>query len=150
MKTQILFLTALIVGLVTSISAFAQGKMEPVRIQSIKWVPCDPKASPPDPCQMAYFRGDPEKEENYSMIKVPKGHKFGPHWHTADEHLVVTKGTLVVGAEGGQEKDLVLKTGDYAFIPARLVHWASFPEETIFYLNVVGPDSYIDVKDQRP
>jgi quercetin dioxygenase-like cupin family protein len=149
MLTRHLLFAAMIVGMVTTTSTFAQGRMESVPIAGIKWVPCDPKASPPDPCQMLYFRGDPEKEENYSMIKAPKGTKFGPHWHTSDEHLVVTKGTFVIGAEG-QEKDLVLKAGDYAFIPARLVHWASFPEDGMFYLNVVGPDSYIDVKDKRP
>ncbi len=150
MKTKFLLLAAIVFTTITSLSAQAQGQMEVMRLKDVKWAPCDPKAPPSDPCQINYFRGNPEKEENYSMIEVKKGGSFPPHWHLHDEHIVVTKGTFVVAAEGGQEKDIILKPGDYIYIPARNVHWARCPEGCTFYLNVVGPDSYIDVKDQRP
>ena len=84
------------------------------------------------------------------MLKAKAGFAFPPHWHSSNEHLVMTKGTLKIAAEGGQEQDTILKVGDYLFIPARRVHWGSCPEECVFYLYVDGPDSYIDVKTQRP
>jgi quercetin dioxygenase-like cupin family protein len=149
MRIKYLLLTAAALVFGNSSWVFAQGAMEPMRLENIKWGPCDPKV-PQDPCQISYFRGNPEKEENHSMIKVPKGTAFPPHWHIHNEHIVITKGTFVIAAEGGQEKEIILKTGDYIYIPAKRVHWARFPEDSVFYLYVDGPDSYIDVKDKRP
>ena len=135
---------------VASSAAFAQGQMQIVPIGAVKWSPCDPSAAQPDACQFAFFRGDPAKEPNYRMLKAKAGFSFPPHWHSSNEHLVMTKGTLKIAAEGGQEQDIILKVGDYLFIPARRVHWGSCPEECVFYLYVDGPDSYIDAKTQRP
>jgi len=131
-------------------AAFAQGQMQIVPIGKMDWAACDPNAAQPDACQFAYFRGDPTKEPSYRMIRAKAGFSFPPHWHISDEHLVMTKGTLKIAAEGGQEQDSILKVGDYLFIPARRVHWGSCPEECVFYLNVNGTDSYIDAKTQRP
>jgi quercetin dioxygenase-like cupin family protein len=139
-----------VLAVTASVTAFAQGRMDFTYVNDLKWEPCDPKAAQPDACQYAYFRGDPEKQENYQMVKAKKGFVFPPHWHKNNEHLVVTKGTIVLAAEGGQEKDSIFKVGDYVYIPARRVHWGSCPEECVFYLNVDGPDSYIEAKDQRP
>ena len=138
------------VALLASGAAFAQGQMQIVPIGKINWVPCDPNAAQPDACQLAYFRGDPAKEPNYKMVKAKAGFVFPPHWHKSDEHLVMTKGTIKIAAEGGQEQDILLKVGDYLHIPARRVHWGSCPDECIFYLYVDGPDSYIDAKAERP
>ena len=138
------------VALLASGAAFAQGQMQIVPIGKINWVPCDPNAAQPDACQLAYFRGDPAKEPNYKMVKAKAGFVFPPHWHKSDEHLVMTKGTIKIAAEGGQEQDILLKVGDYLHIPARRVHWGSCPDECIFYLYVDGPDSYFDAKAVRP
>jgi len=108
--------------------------MDAVPIDKIKWAPCDPSAAQPDTCQLAYFRGDPAKEPNYKILKAKAGFVFPPHWHTSNEHLVMTRGTIKIAAEGGQEQDSILKVGDYLFIPARRVHWGSCPEECAFYL----------------
>ena len=138
------------VALLASGAAFAQDQMQIVPIGKINWVPCDPNAAQPDACQLAYFRGDPTKEPNYKMLKAKAGFVFPPHWHKSDEHLVMTKGTIKTSAEGGQEQGILLKVGDYLYIPARRVHWGSCPDECIFYLYVDGPDSYFDAKAERP
>ncbi len=128
---------------------FAEGKFEVVRSADIKWGPCDPN-TPADPCQIKYFRGNPEKEENYAFIKVPKGHTFPPHWHLQNENLIVTQGTLMIGSEK-DSKGTPERAGEYAFVPAKWVHWGACAEqECVFYLNNESADSYIDVKDRRP
>jgi hypothetical protein len=55
---------------------FAQGQMQIVPVDAVKWVPCDPNATDTDVCQLAYFRGDPEKEPNYKMLKAKAGFVF--------------------------------------------------------------------------
>jgi quercetin dioxygenase-like cupin family protein len=82
------------------------------------------------------------------MVKAKAGWSVPLHWHTHDEQLLVIKGATTIAAEGGQ--DVVLKPGDYLFIPARLVHRGGCPEDCVQYLYVEGPDSFIDVKTQRP
>jgi quercetin dioxygenase-like cupin family protein len=128
----------------------AQGHMDIVSLEKINWMPCDPNAADPSACQLAYFKGDPAKEANYKMLKAKAGFAFPPHWHNNSEYLVMTKGVIVIAAEGGQEQDQTLGVGDFLFIPARRVHWGSCPQECIFYLGVDGPDSYIDATKQRP
>jgi quercetin dioxygenase-like cupin family protein len=151
MRTRMTFgLAALALGGSICGAAIAQGQMGIVPLGDIKWTPCDANAAQPDTCQLAYFRGDPAKEPNYKMIKAKAGFTFPPHWHISDEHLVITKGTLTIAAEGGQEKEAKLGVGDYLFIPARRVHWGACPEDCIFYLHADGPDSYIDAKEKRP
>ena len=148
--TKLSCLAMLVLCLTTPDFGYAQGPMQIVNVQSIKWVPCNPNAPQPDDCQLAFFKGDPAKEPNYKMLKAKGGFSFPPHWHTSDEYLVLTKGALTIAAEDGQEKERSLKPGDFLFIPARRVHWGGCPEECIFYLAVDGPDSYIDAKEQRP
>jgi quercetin dioxygenase-like cupin family protein len=146
--SHILFIATLCVAV--DVPAIAEDKLEVVKLADIKWSPCDPKASQPDPCQVYYFRGNPEKEANYSYFRVPKGHIFSPHWHTGNGHLVVAKGVFVVGGEK-DSKGVALRAGDYAYEPAKWIHWGKCTEiDCIVFYYVDGPDSYIDVNDQRP
>ncbi len=149
-KKLFLFVISAALGVAAAKPVFAQDSMQIVPIARINWAPCDPNAQDPSVCQLAYFRGDPAKEPNHKMIKAKGGFKFPPHWHTGNENLVVTMGTITIAAEGGQEQESLLKVGDYLHIPARRVHWGSCPEDCIFYLYVDGPDSYYDAMAQRP
>ena len=131
-------------------SVFAEDKLDVVRLNEVKWAPCDPKAAQPDPCQIQYFHGDPEKGPNHSYFRVPKGHLFPAHWHTGTTHLLVIKGVFMVGAEN-DSKGTALRPGDFAYEPAKWVHWGKCVEtDCVVYLYVDGPDSYIDVKERRP
>ncbi len=148
MRSQLLLtLAALSAALATP--AWTQDKPQVTHGADVKWGPCDPNTAT-DPCKINYFRGNPEKEENYGFIKVPKGHSFPPHWHIHNENLIMLRGTLVVGAED-DAKGTPLRPGDYMFLPAKWIHWAKCAEQDcLFYLNNEGADSYIEVKDKRP
>jgi len=145
---------SVLAGLVLSTAlpalAQAQDAMQIIPMKAIPWQPCDPGAADPSACQLAYINGDPTKERNHKYVKAKAGFVLGPHWHTANEYIVITRGVVHIAAEGGQERDVILNVGDYLQVPARRVHWASCPVECIFYLYADGPDSYIDAKSQRP
>lgn len=99
---------------------------------------CGPEA--PAGCEHVPFRGDPQVEAFHKVYRFPAGWVFPQHWHIAAENLVMIRGTLKVNSDGGSER--TLRTGDYVYIPAHLVHWGSCPEDCEFYLGVEGPDSF--------
>jgi oxalate decarboxylase/phosphoglucose isomerase-like protein (cupin superfamily) len=130
-------------------AALAENIFQAVKQSDVKWEMCDPKNSS-DPCRIGYVRGNPEKEENYGFVKVPKGYTFPPHWHINNENFVIIQGVLVVGAEN-DSKGTPFRSGDYGFVPAKWIHWATCTDaDCLFYLNNEGADSYIDAKDRRP
>ncbi len=63
---------------------------------------------------------------------------------------MVTKGTLIIGAEN-DSKGTPIRAGDFAYVRAKWIHWAKCGEQDcMFYMNVDGPDSYIEVTERRP
>ena len=129
--------------------SFAADEQKIVRINEIKWAPCDPD-TPKDPCQINYFHGDPEKEPNHAYIRIPKGHLFPAHWHTSNTHVLGIKGVLVIGGEN-DKNGAALHAGNSFYEPAKWIHWGKCTvEDCLFYVFVDGPVSHIDVKDRRP
>lgn len=150
MRTRMaMMLAGVVLSAAASSAVLAEGHIEIVPLGPIKWVPCDPNAAKPDACQFAFFRGDPKTEAHYRMVQFKAGFTVPPHWHTANEHVVMTRGTMTIAAEGGNEQGTVLKPGDYLFIPARNMHWVPSTDGCIFYLYVDGPDSFFDAKAPR-
>ena len=68
-RTQHMLLGATVFGMVTSASVFAQGRFKTVGLKNINRQPCDLKASQ-DACEIGFFRGNPDKDENYSIIRA--------------------------------------------------------------------------------
>ena len=44
-----------------------------------------------------------------------------PHYHTAEEQLIIVKGNVSTGMEG--MKDTVLGPGGFAMMPSKAMHW---------------------------
>lgn len=137
---------AVTVLLATNLIVSNAGAAEPALIINLagKFKPC-PDAPPG--CEHVMLKGDPQSESFQKVYRFSKGWVFPKHWHSAAEDLVVTRGVLVLGTEGGREQ--TLRAGDYAHIPATLVHWGNCPEECVFYLAVDGPDSFNVVEDNK-
>lgn len=129
-------------------SAFVStaGAAEPALVINLagKFKPC-PDAPPG--CEHIMFRGDPQSEPFQKVYRFPKGWIFPKHWHSGAEDLVMIRGVLVLGSEGGREQ--TLRAGDYAYIPRTLVHWGNCPEDCVFYLGVDGPDSFNVVEEKQ-
>jgi quercetin dioxygenase-like cupin family protein len=110
-----------------------------------KFTSCGPDA--PKGCEHVMLHGDPQSEPFQKVYRFPKGFVFPKHWHEANENLVMVRGFLTINAEGSSERSM--KDGDFARIPAKVVHWGVCTEDCVFYLSVDGPDTFNVVEAQQ-
>jgi quercetin dioxygenase-like cupin family protein len=109
--------------------------------EQMKWGPAPP-AIPPG-AQAAVIEGDPSKPGSAFAVrlKFPDGYRVPPHWHPADEKVVVLQGTLGMGL--GEKFDPAagheLPAGSYAVMPTGVRHFAWAKGETVIQVSAVGP-----------
>ena len=65
--------------------------------------------------------GDPASGPSTFILKAPAGCVVAPHYHTAEEQLIVVRGEVSTGMEGMAET--VLGAGGFAMMPGKAVHW---------------------------
>jgi quercetin dioxygenase-like cupin family protein len=58
-----------------------------------------------------------------------------PHYHTAEEQLIIVKGNVSTGMEG--MKDTVLGPGGFAMMPSKQPHWftCTAKEECLMFVT---------------
>jgi quercetin dioxygenase-like cupin family protein len=66
--------------------------------------------------ESATLRENPEGVE--LLAHYPAGHVFPPHWHSANERVVLIEGRISMAEEG---KKVFLEPGGYAYMPAKQV-----------------------------
>jgi quercetin dioxygenase-like cupin family protein len=73
------------------------------------------------------------------IVKFDSGCTVPWHWHTPNENLMPISGLIQVTMKG--EKPVVLKSGDFAFMPAKHIHQAkcASSKPCSFYLSVDAP-----------
>ncbi len=95
--------------------------------------------------QWTHDKGDPPGSESVLLrrevqsggmellVRFPGGHVIAPHWHEANERIIVLEGQLT--AKRGAAST-VLETGGFAFLPAKEVQRLSCTSTTrcTFYL----------------
>ena len=64
------------------------------------------------------LREDPRTGGLELLVRYPAGHVFAPHWHDANERIVLLEGRLAL-RDGDAEK--IVEPGGYAYLPAREV-----------------------------
>jgi len=74
----------------------------------------------PSCIKIAVQRGDPSKGPSTMLLKFTPGCVVPWHWHTAGEHLMVVSGSGKAEMKDG--KPAVIKSGDYAYLPAKSIH----------------------------
>jgi quercetin dioxygenase-like cupin family protein len=87
----------------------------------LQWGSCPPFIG--EGCQIAVLHGDPSKPNADIFFKVPGGFTIPEHWHTSAERMVLVSGELKVTYKG--QAPVTLKTGSYAYGPARMPHEAT-------------------------
>ena len=96
----------------------------------------DPKA----PGQLVTFR-----------LKMPDGYRIPPHFHPADEHVVVLQGTfnMGMGDKLDQNASTALEAGSFVVMPKGQHHFAWAKGETIVQVYAIGPWglTYVNPKD---
>jgi mannose-6-phosphate isomerase-like protein (cupin superfamily) len=119
--------------------------------EEIKWGECPPALPPGAKC--AVVEGD-MKAANMLFayrLKVPDNYRIGPHFHPADEHLLVIRGVFNMGM--GDKFDLratqPMGAGSFMVMPKGEHHFAWTKGETIIQVYAIGPWglTYVNPKD---
>ena len=110
MRSKALVLTALAALAAGSLMASPPAEKKPavpggnatlVGVEEMKWVDV-----PDTPVKMTTVKSDSAKGAHASFIKLPGGFSAPLHSHTADHHVAVVSGTMVLTPEGGTAKKL--------------------------------------------
>jgi quercetin dioxygenase-like cupin family protein len=108
-----------------------------VSADGIQWKPLRPGA------EIAVISGDPDKSGSPFVMRFRYRGKarIPPHWHPVDEHLTVLSGTfrLGMGSKGDEAGTTVLTAGAYAFVEAKMAHYAWAEGDTTIQVHGVGP-----------
>jgi quercetin dioxygenase-like cupin family protein len=103
----------------------------------IQWKPLRPGA------EIAVISGDPNKEGSPFVMRFRYSGKarIPPHWHPTDEHLTILSGTfrLGMGERGDESATTALGAGAYAFVAAKMAHYAWADEGTTVQAHGIGP-----------
>ncbi len=73
--------------------------------------------------QGALENGNPDTGPSTFLLKAPAGCQVAPHYHTAEEQLIVIRGSVTTGMQG--MRDVTLTAGGIAVMPGKAVHWFS-------------------------
>lgn len=98
------------------------------------------KWQPSEGTPQAVLEGDPSKPGLYVVrVRFPP-HTFSmPHWHSADRHVIVVKGTWYMGT--GDKFDpataIAMPPGSYAKHPGGAVHWDGAMDEEV-EVQIIG------------
>lgn len=103
----------------------------------VPWKPLRPGA------EIAVISGDPATPGSPFVIRFRYHGKsrIPPHWHPVDENLTVLSGTFRIGMgdRGDEAATTALAVGDYALLPAKMVHYAWADAGTVVQAHGVGP-----------
>lgn len=88
--------------------------------QNLEWGGC-PEFMPAG-CNISVLHGDPTQGNADILFKVPANSDIPLHWHNSAERMVLISGEMEVTYEG--EKTQTLKSGNYAYGPAKKPHTA--------------------------
>ena len=110
-------------------------------LDEIKWGDCPPAIPPAAKC--AAIEGD-IKAPNVLFafrLKWPDNYRIAPHFHPADEHLVVISGTFNMGLGDKVDTNATkpMTAGSFAVMPKGTHHFAWTKGETVLQVYAIGP-----------
>lgn len=119
--------------------------------EDVGWGPCP--AALPAGAQCAVVEGDPKTPDALFALRarLPDGYTIPPHWHPADEHVVVFSGTFNMGTGETLDRDKghPLPAGGFMVMPAGERHFAWATGETVIQVYAIGPwaINYVNAED---
>ncbi len=84
--------------------------------------------------------GDPATGASTILLKATPGCVVPPHFHTAEEQLLVVRGQVSTGMEG--MSTTVLVAGGFAMMPGKKPHWFTCASKTECLLFVTFDQKY--------
>src|SRR6266849_5209978 len=94
-----------------------------------------PPGDGPDCLQFFLENGDIKTGPSTAIMKATPKCVVPPHYHTAEEQLIIVKGYVSTGMEG--MKDTVLGPGGFAMMPSKAPHWftCTAKEECLMFVT---------------
>ena len=106
----------------------------------------------PTGAKIAVLQGDPSASGPVVLrLLFPANFVVPPHWHSMAERLTIISGTLYVGAGDTVDRagSAALAPGGYAYLPAKMHHYAWTKAAAVVQINLEGPFDifYINAND---
>jgi|HubBroStandDraft_2_1064218.scaffolds.fasta_scaffold246098_2 quercetin dioxygenase-like cupin family protein len=73
--------------------------------------------------ESALETGNPDTGPSTFLLKAPAGCRVPAHYHSAQEQLIVVRGSVATGMKG--MRSVTLTAGGFAVMPGKAVHWFS-------------------------
>jgi quercetin dioxygenase-like cupin family protein len=131
------YMVLLTLGLLLAVTLSAQapkteGKSGIVRqLSEVRF----PAGEGPDCLQFFLENGNMKTGPSTAIMKAKPKCVVPPHYHTAEEQLLIVKGDVSTGMEG--MKDAVLGPGGFAMMPSKAPHWftCTAKEECLMFVT---------------
>ena len=89
--------------------------------------------------------------QTWSVKPLADGYRIAPHFHPADEHLVVVSGVFNMGVGGKLDMGATraMPAGSFMVMPKGVPHFAWAKGETVVHVYAIGPWglTYVNPKD---
>jgi len=128
------FIVLLVAAMVGSAQAPSHGVVQP--LAGAKFVPDDDVKC----LSSVVENGDPATGASTILLKATPGCVVPPHFHTAEEQLLVVRGQVSTGMEG--MSTTVLVAGGFALMPGKKPHWFTCASKTECLLFVTFDQKY--------
>ncbi len=108
-----------------------------------------PSGDGPDCLQFALETGDLKTGPSTAIMKAAPKCIVPPHYHTAEEQLIIVKGNVSTGMQGMQ--DTVLGPGGFAMMPSKQPHWftCTAKEECLMFVTFDRPYDIVWLKPNK-
>jgi mannose-6-phosphate isomerase-like protein (cupin superfamily) len=104
------------------------------KLTDAKWNKILPDLGESSP-EICILRVDPTTQATQLLIRTRKAIHVRKHWHTANETHTIINGTAVLACDG---KRAEIGPGGFNFMPARMVHEAWLPADSLTFITVDG------------
>ena len=108
-----------------------------------------PAGEGPDCLQFFLENGEMKTGPSTAIMKAKANCVVPPHYHTAEEQLIIVKGNVSTGMEGMQ--DTVLGPGGFAMMPSKVPHWftCTGKEECLMFVTFDRAYDIVWLKDKK-
>jgi mannose-6-phosphate isomerase-like protein (cupin superfamily) len=85
--------------------------------------------------QICVLHVDPSTNATSLLIRTPKAIHVRKHWHSANETHTIINATATFACDG---KKVELSPGGFNFMPAKMIHEAWLPANSLTFITVDG------------
>jgi mannose-6-phosphate isomerase-like protein (cupin superfamily) len=104
-------------------------------VSGLKWDKVIPDLGESSP-EISFLRVDPKTHATSLLIRTSKAIHVRRHWHTANETHTMISGNAIFACDG---KRAELSPGGFNYMPAKMVHEAWLPANSLTFITVDGP-----------